>query len=662
MLIENESRFLVLHSGLGGSGRRLEIVSAFAEALGRWTPGTRLSPIWPVSGHRLALSDDFAQRQTLVFLGPVQPAQIPDHFVALRTPGAAELWLTAGCFNVIVRCPSQADGAAPLADEITAWAKAKAIPHETWTVDAGHVVAADWWTHDPSRAQSHLSALAATPLDAQESLLQPALQEFLAVQASTLTRSAAMAPDLFADFVVIGETVTKFLEAHSAGALQTLDLNASLLSLNAAISRASSQAFSGMPPIESTECHFWIHSLLGTGAANIALARLSRWIQGILGEERIPERLRALDQVRTQVPDPDALEADPALFDDDFLHAGGLAGAGSEPVLPLITYFSGRDGFSSHLQTLSAPVSTLSECNSFRSSLLTVTHEISHILIDGVLGVIYPDHTLDGVTEELTRMTVRDYRPATLLQAARKLMFEALISLEQNACGEEMGVDDIIAGIADILKHGQAETREILVHAFDFMYFYASDPEFYIESIWHSWSAIPGIADRIPGYVLRSLCAISANLLKDGAETRLPAAIRDLRKSFARLKGDDTLLSDYVDRAVAYLDEAEADSDKMRRLRQEYAARLKLVRLVRLFLYSDTLAAKLYDDPYTRARDGRSGGKKSLQYDSAPVGNPITFLRSTLKANPTNAESIWVLHSLAFDVREAPLGSGHAGT
>lgn len=663
MRIENESKFLVLHSDAGAKLPRLEIVASFSEVLLRWTAGTRLSPIWRLDGYDLGLAGDCSQSQHVLFIGPVQPALVTDQVVALRQPGAAEIWLSAGCFNVIVREPLKG-GRALCIDELVAWATTANVPFERWTLHGGQITEVSSRTHDTSAAQAGLTRLAALANTPVEEGLQATLEEYLALQASTLTRAAAMTPALFSDFADVAESIGLLMQAHADKTLSAIDLNSRLVSINAALSRASSQTYSGTPPVFSTECHFWIHSLLGTGAANIALARVAEWVQGVLGEERLPERLIALKSLEHDVPDLRRLQTDNSLLDRDLLGSVAIEPNARGRVYPLITYFSGRDGFSSHLQTLSAPIATLAECNSYRSSLMTVTHEISHILIHGVLPSIYPDHTRPGVLDELTAMTKGAYTPPNMLAAARKLMFEGLVSMEQAARGTDFDIAHIPAAIPEILTGNRLEAQETLVHTFDFMYFYAGKPDFYIKSIWHSWSAIPGISDRIAGYVMRTLCAISANLLRDPFEKRLPAAIRAVRRALQRLQADGGLMSDYVDRALTYLDETEADPKRLETLRREYTARLDLVRLVRLFLYSDAIAAKLYNDPYARgARDSKTGSLKTLlEYDTAPVGNPITFLRDTLKANPKPAESIWVLHALAFDLRKPPLGSAHAGT
>ena len=112
----------------------------------------------------------------------------------------------------------------------------------------------------------------------------------------------------------------------------------------------------------------------------------------------------------------------------------------------------------------------------------------------------------------------------------------------------------------------------------------------------------------------------------------------------------------YVGKVLEYIDRMEADSALMGRVQKQYFVRMRLVRLVRIFLFSDKLSAKLFHDPHIGGGEGYKH-KKPLIYDSHPVGNALTFLRGHLKQNPSEAESMWVLHALAFDSSPSPLAA-----
>lgn len=620
-----------------------------------WTPLTRVSPVWAVAGYLLDERADLAADQDLMLLGPVQPALVETEVVAAASPGRIEIWLTLGSLNVLVRAPGATREAGDAVDEVEAFARSRELSFERWRIADGRPIPVSSGARAQGVSAETLRDLAAVARLAGQPAIGPTLQEFVAISASTLTRAASLSPMLHGELVQTISSCIELIGRHQSGEINTLDLYARLVTMNAALSRFASQAFSGLPPVESTECHFWVHSLLGTGAANIAIARFAGWVQSILGEARLNERVTAYAQLRDGVPTREELMRGGGGLGADLVDDAPI-GNQADPVFPLVTYFSGRDGFSSHLQTLSAPLATLAECNSYRSSLMTVTHEISHVFIQGVLGTLYPEATSPGDLELARRLLTPGAAAGDLLDAARQLMLEGIYGLEQAVRDQAIPVTALSGMIPTLLKTWRADAQETLVHTFDFLYFYQRNPTHYIESIWYTWSAIPGISDRVPEYVMRTLCAISVAFLEDPPDRRLPSAVNAFRTVLAGMVGKPALMSPYVPEALAYLDGIEANDHKGRAVRQEYSARLCFVRLAKIFLYSEKLAARLFSDPYAppRAREKRG---RPLIYDTAPIGNPLSFLRDHLKADPSEAESAWVLHCLAFSVSD-PTGAG----
>jgi hypothetical protein len=327
---------------------------------------------------------------------------------------------------------------------------------------------------------------------------------------------------------------------------------------------------------------------------------------------------------------------------------------GDAPPLPLITYFSGRDGFSSHIYTLSAPLTTIAECNSLRSSLLTITHELAHIQIRGVLSVVYPDIDNAEHIALATEMLTPNFKAKTWLEAAKQLLLEGVVSLEQEWNGTDQLDNELgdPAATSRILRRWRREAQEILVHAFDFLYFYSSKPNVYISSIWHSWCAIPGIADRVPEYVIRTLCATgSTYLYMEDHVARLEAIKDDALEQFREVKAAGSLLSDYVDGAIQQLENNWTPSNGSPGIRSKLRAGLILTRFVKAFLYSEVFAAQIYSERYITSSSVKESGyaKKRNQYDLVPIGNPLRFLSENIKDSPTETDSIWVLHNLAFN-------------
>jgi hypothetical protein len=220
----------------------------------------------------------------------------------------------------------------------------------------------------------------------------------------------------------------------------------------------------------------------------------------------------------------------------------------------------------------------------------------------------------------------------------------------------KMEDDEITPAMPEMLQRWRHELQEILVHTFDFLYFYAGDPEFYIRGIWHSWCAIPGIVDRVPEYLMRTLCAVSAGLLEADPEIRFRAALVHVKEILGQVSEEIGHSPNYVERVLAHIAGLEEDSALFNRAEQEYSLRLYLTRLVKIFLYSDDLAAEVFADAYAPGGEGYAG-KRPLHYDLAPVGNPLRFLKEHLKQSPSEAESLWVLHCIAFDAPKSEVPS-----
>lgn len=653
MQLDVRATFLALHDCPYGGERALTLHSNFESALAGWTVGSRLSPIWRLHNGKDAQEPVAFGDCQISFVGPIQPARLAQDIRGIED--AASIWATLGCFNLVIHSELTDVGRA-LAGRIIDWAKDSGIAYEQWTLTSGVITHVD--QHVLARRESSVLPELAKYGDAlKHPMTRTSYQENLVTTATSLARAAAVYPPIFDEIESAAGSIGTMMQKFASGQMDLLDIQSRLLTMNAAMSRFSSQAFSGIPPIRGTECHFWIHSLLGTGSANLALASVVASVQMVLGEARLPERLRQLASITTKIPDSSDLTADPALLDFELLDVVEPEGS-PEKIIPLVTYFSGRDGFSSYIQALSAPLTTLAECNSLRSNLLTVTHEISHIFIQSALAELSPTPGNEEDFSWALALLAPHAKPGNMLDAARLLFLEAIVSMATEARPGQTpyGKKELESQLPSIIEWTRSEAQEILVHAFDFQYFHAGDPEYYVSNIWHSWCAIPGIGDRIPEYLMRTLCAVSSVLLRESPEKRFQAALQNTKTILEKIAPEIDLPTHYVSKVLDYIERIECDSALMERVQKQYFVRMRLVRLVRIFLFSDKLSAKLFHDPHIGGGDGYKL-KKPLIYDSHPVGNALTFLRGHLKQNPTEAESMWVLHALAFDSSPSPLAA-----
>jgi len=652
MHLDTRASFVALHDTPDGRERAVSLHPNFEAALSGWTVGSRLSPIWRLLADAkvAAPAVEFGDCK-LTFIGPVRPARPITEIKGIDQ--AVSIWATLGCFNLIIHTAQDDIGDALAADTI-AWAQAEGVAFEQWTLNASEIGNVEQHVL-PRRESKVLAELLAYSEDHKHPAVRTSYQENLVATATSLARAAAVYPPIFDEIEQAAASIGEIMKLFAAKEMTLLEMQSRLQTMNAALSRFSSQAFSGIPPIRGTECHFWIHSLLGTGSANLALASVVASIQNVLGKALIPERLKLLEEVTNGTPTTADLTGDAKLLDFDILDSVDLD-ADAASIVPLITYFSGRDGFSSHVQTLSAPLTTLAECNSLRSNLLTVTHEISHIFVQSALAVLSPTPGDEADLKWATRLLEPAAQAGNMLDAARQLFLEALVSMaiEDRPEARPYGRKELPRELPGIIERSRLEVQEILVHTFDFLYFHQGEPGYYVSNIWHSWCAIPGIADRIPEYLMRTLCAVSSVLLHEKPDTRFRAALRDTKEILAEIEPEIGLENNYVSQVLSYIERMENDAALMGRVERQYFVRTRLARVVRIFLFSDKVAARLFHDPHIGGGEGYRQ-KRPLQYDGNPIGNALQFLRINLKANPSEAESMWILHALAFDAIPSPL-------
>lgn len=631
--------FLLLHRDPGSSSRSVCVIESRNAAVKNWQAQTRISPIFCVK-HSVASSPsrfNFAGKHSVIFIGPVHPELVESH-----CEKGLKLWLSLGLFNVIISAPQSAD-----VDSFLNWAKKEKLPYEVWTVvdarikkinqSANVSSASDW-----RRTLGKLSEASVAPE------LTEAIAEYCPLMASTMSRGEFLPNQPFSGIQTINDFVCA--ELMKFGPQTGIELRyqalGQLLTINAGISRFASQTHAGTSPIFETECHFWSHSLLGIGTATLGLWKLRAFLQKTLGEQRLPQRFSALRSIKTAVPNL-STEAWP---EQDILASITLpADDVTDPIIPLLSYFSARDGYRSTETTLSAPLASVSSCNSLRWSLLTVTHEISHVVIRAVLSELYPD--LDDTVKIESCLDLLNARAAasSLFHEIRRMLLFALLVMDAEEA--ERNVSDPVnvdaASLKDILERWRHEVDETMVHVFDFLYFYGLDVDRYVSGIWMSWGTIPNVSTRVRGYVVRTVCAVMAKHLRRG--TKSPELARDevidvLKKLDATGHGGR-----YVKQALDYL-----DKEWDREIRDKVLARRLLIKIVKCFLFSETAATSVRSEPEISGGATEKEGYtlKVGTFELRTIRNPLRFLELyTGHAHSSASDSAWMFYILAFGIQ-----------
>jgi hypothetical protein len=229
----------------------------------------------------------------------------------------------------------------------------------------------------------------------------------------------------------------------------------------------------------------------------------------------------------------------------------------------------------------------------------------------------------------------------------RRLLLFSIVKMDDDAMGRPPGesVDLNPNSLTVLLQRWRHEVDELLVHVFDFMYFYGQEVDRYITGIWASWGTIPNIRTRVLDYVVRTICAVLTKHLRrlNEAEAIARDQVRDALKKLQERGGGGP----YIELALDYMTN-QWDSVVGPRVR----ARRQLVKIVNAYLFSESIATQVRGEAeITSSGEGKKEGYAFKKKDLAVLRltNPLHFVEVyTDTLTPDATQSAWMLYVLAF--------------
>lgn len=472
--------------------------------------------------------------------------------------------------------------------------------------------------------------------------LSPAVDEYQTLLAVTQSRGAAYFPDAGSEIAEFHRALAeqlKRLPVHEIRKLQWL------INVNAALSRYSSQTFSGTAPILGMECHFWTHSLLGIGIATKALVNIRRFVESAAKDAALTGRLltwgdhAATSRKLGAISSIDAywkMASLPIHLSEDKKN--------DRPAVPLIVYYSGRDGFKSTTFTLSAPLEILHSANTFAWSLQTITHELSHVFVERIITqIIGADIESEVWAKKIVAIENRTKNAQNMLERVQELLIEACGRLEHERLNMKVAqsLDLSPEDLPQIISLHFQEVSEVLSHIFDYIHFYNQNKNSYVQSIWCSWDVIPNIKNRVQGYITRSLCSLMfTNFTEVGG---FDVSVKELIDSLTSL-GDIYPQSQYIKYAILEL-KGRTDVYKNR-----VQNRIFLIKLAKVCI-SCPQTVEAFSREFLPIFSGglSQGGQRLNFYSDQVVSNPLAFLReASVHEEPQASVSLWILTQLAL--------------
>lgn len=626
--------------------------TSFSDVLGEWGASTRVSPVFPLSEpFEPCDSTRFKGKWYIAFVGPCSPAKLFAVF-----PDDSQIWLSLGLLNVIV-----ANRSGKKINKFKAHVRSQGGQVEIWQVEDGAVrkMRSELEENESKIDSSSVASLLKIEHPPE---LKAALMEYCPMMAATTARSRCLPAHLQEGLQQAHSIFAKDLltEEALAGDNAYLVL-AEVLAFHSGLSRFIAQGLVGISPLAHTESHYWGHSLLGLGSANIALWNICHFLQKKLGDVRIPERLLSLAATPNEI---DYVNISSSLTPPDHLFINAKLEVAQKAIAPQIPFFSSRDGYQSRATTISAPISAVTGCNSMRWSLLTVTHEYIHPIVQEILSDIIPDlddasqleaccKILQGVGTVVLnndqRRTV--LHAATVHAEAKRLVFMTMLMIANLDKNPATGIHISQVGpvhISQLCQTYRHDIEETLVHLLDFSYIYQRKVEHYVPAIWTSWGTVPNVATRVKDYIIRTIIAVASKHLRRGTKVAISTAREEVLNALLSLQA-----SGRGGRYVAKAIEGIQSEQEWETIIEAVMARIPLMTLTAHILFSENLSGELHRESHLSPGNNDYGGYQERHLNLTPdkIDNPLLFISSFTAHEPASAgRSAWLLYILAYGV------------
>jgi hypothetical protein len=408
----------------------------------------------------------------------------------------------------------------------------------------------------------------------------------------------------------------------------------------------------GFSPLLDQDISVCGHSLFGVGLASLGVNNIGDYLYHKIGEQYIVARfIKLLERkyeggvVLSSIPSNDDV------FKKDYLAdiSIGDLDESEKQRAPLLVFFSSRDGFRNQYNTLSIPLIALYGCNMPGWSLKTTSHEASHIFVDGMCDYLFR-RIKDKRWWEEQSMRCRAKSLDTCKTTIEDAIWQYFVTGIIDILVAEYGVVDLkFDAYDDFLGKYYDEMKEIMTHAFDFLYFYNSDLVSYIEGIWLTWSVLPNVSDKIPVYVLRSLCIVALkNIEQPHIEDNAIDIFRKIIQNLERNRSEG-FSKEQLKKALDYIDRNKHDIKHFEGIIFNLLRRRFLVQCVKTFFFSQSISAEIANENIPITDSKRKEIKKS-NAPQIPFSNPLKLTElSAVELNLSEAKSYKIYYDLAFN-------------
>ena len=305
-----------------------------------------------------------------------------------------------------------------------------------------------------------------------------------------------------------------------------------------------------------------------------------------------------------------------------------------------LIYFSNRLGFRETKRAISfaKQVITLSILPAW--TLNTFTHEFVHSFVRDFMSLFYPYSfpdlsEIDDKIHELYKYYTNNTKTGKkTMSLANYLKVNILRVIHQLYCLNNHNVSDInIRDFTSVLKkpkvikylkdfHGYL--NEIVVDLLDFKYFYNSDSELYVKSIWSSWLGLPVTTSRLHEYIMRTLVVVGSQTEKSSRTERFNYSIKLIKTQINHLRDYYFVDNHQIETVIQKLNEDSFIDE----LRFEYISIWIMFSdvIVKCF-YSPTIRNHIRIDDESILGNDSSYDFKINEFSERRISNPLGLLK-----------------------------------
>jgi hypothetical protein len=613
----------------------LQISNCFTDQLELWESNSKMSPCFRVEDDILNTENIVLSGQNFfLFIGPLSLNKIRKDLLK-----DTRVWLGYGAYNIIIST-SDTDKI----EQIIAFLEKNLYRYEFWQLKDNIISDYKIFMHEV--APKHKLSKKLMSRYRKNNLMFAVVRGYYSQIVMACERLRYINKESFNQIIEFHNSVENFVlsTTNNKESEEEISLNFSYINtINACLTRFNSQIITGFSPILEQENTVCGHSLFGIGLAGIGVNNIGDFFYYKVGKQFIDQKfIHLLEEKYTKEKALSyILSTDPFWRKD---HIGNIPVNESpdpnEKQMPLLVFFSSRDGFRNQYNTLSIPLIALYGCNTPGWSLKTISHEASHLIIDTMLDYLLRNLNDKDWVDKFYKLCSPNTDKAidTVEEAILQLFGRGLIAFD----------NEEIFDLHRAYEARKDDIKEIMTHAFDFLYFYQSDLKTYIEEIWASWVELPRITTFLPEYIKRSLCIIVLNHLDiPKIEDKAIGILREILEKLQKEK-KHVCKNGHIKEVLDYLN-PQKNGDIIKQLKDKIIYRKFLVEIVRAFFFSEKIRSVLSKEKWP-VGSKKADKIKKYELPERPFSNPLSIVEADAKSKKlSEVESYLLFYNLAFN-------------